>query len=334
MRTRLVPLFTLLFLLISSPLVAAQTPAPATPPALCVATPAAETAASPLPPPSPYQGEGSFPLVITDDLGREVRIERPPTRIVSIAPSNTEVLYALGLADRVVGVDSYSNYPPEAAEKPQVGEYIAPDLERIVAAEPDLILATAAHRETVLPELETLRLPTVVIEPLNLDEVFASIELVGEITGESARAREVVCSLQTRVNAVEAAVAGAPSTRVFFELSPDLFTTGPGSFIDDLITRAGGANIAAGVGEMWPQLSAEAVVTADPEVIILADHEAGITPEQVVARPGWQGISAVAQRRIVPIVSDLVARPGPRVVEGLEAIAAALHPDRFPEADS
>ena len=315
MRTRLVSMFTLLFLLVLSPLVAAQTPT-AERPIACAATPAAVAEA--------------FPLVVTDDLGREVRIERPPARIVSIAPSNTEVLYALGLVDRVVGVDSYSNYPPEATEKPQVGDYIAPDLERIVAAEPDLILATAAHRETVLPELERLGLPAVVIEPLNLDEVFASIELVGDITGESDRAQDVVCSLQTRVDAVAAAVAGAPPTRIFFELSPDLFTAGPGSFVDDLITRAGGTNIAADAGEMWPQLSAEAVVSADPEVILLADHEAGITPEQVAARPGWQGISAVEQDRIVSIVSDLVARPGPRVVDGLEAIAAALHPDRFP----
>jgi iron complex transport system substrate-binding protein len=318
-RARVVAVLALLFLPVSSPLVAAQTPAPATLVA-CTATPAAERPA--------------FPLVVTDDAGREVRIAQPPARIVSIAPSNTEVLYALGLEDRVVGVDSYSNYPPAATEKPQVGDYIAPDLERIVAAEPDLVLATAVHLERVVPQLETLGLPTAVLEPLNLDEVLASIELVGEMSGESARARDLVCSLQSRVDAVETAVAGAAPTRVFFELSPDLFTAGPGSYIDDLGNRAGGANVAAAAGEMWPQLSAEAVVSADPEVIVLMDHEAGITPEIVAARPGWQGMSAVEDGRIVPILSDLVARPGPRVVDGLEAIAVALHPDRFPEAAS
>ncbi len=118
-----------------------------------------------------------------------MKIEQPPERIVSIAPSNTEILFALGLEDRVVAVDSFSNYPPEAAEKPQVGDYLEPDLERVVAAEPDLILATDVHLGTVLPELETLDLPAVVVEPANLDEVFASILQVGTIAGEPARAR-------------------------------------------------------------------------------------------------------------------------------------------------
>jgi iron complex transport system substrate-binding protein len=158
--------------------------------------------------------------------------------------------------------------------------------------------------------------------------------LVGTITDMSSRAQQVVCELQARVDAVTDAVAGAPRPRVFFELSPDLYTAGPGSFVDDLISRAGGDNVAAGAAELWPQLSAEAVVSADPEVILLADHEAGITAEQVAARPGWQQMSAVQQGRIVSLNADLVARPGPRVVDGLEAIAAALHPDLLPESGS
>jgi iron complex transport system substrate-binding protein len=320
-RARVISVFALLFVLLPAPLAVAQVATPGIPAATaCAATPAATALA--------------FPLAVTDDVGREVQIAQPATRIVSIAPSNTEILFALGLEERIVGVDSFSNYPPAAAQKPQVGEYIAPDLERIVAAEPDLVLATGVHLETVLPALENLGLPVIVTEPVDLDGVLADIALLGNVTGESARARDLVCSLQTRVAAVAAAVAGAPPTSVFFELSPDLFTAGPGSFGDDLITRAGGANIAADAAQMWPQLSAEAVITANPEVILIVDHEAGITPELVAARPGWQGISAVEQRRIVPIVSDLVARPGPRVVDGLEAIAAALHPDQFPEANS
>ncbi len=138
--------------------------------------------------------------------------------------------------------------------------------------------------------------------------------------------------MQARVDAVTAAVAGAPRTSVFFELDPGLFTVGPGTFVADVIDRAGGDNIAADAAEMWPQLSAEAVVSANPDVILLVDEVAGVTPEQVAARPGWQGIAAVEQDRVVPIDPDLVARPGPRVVDGLEAVAAALHPDRFPEA--
>jgi iron complex transport system substrate-binding protein len=321
-RTRDLSLFAIVTLLLHLLPGAADVSAQATPVAVtCAATPlAAEPTA--------------FPLTITDDAGRQVTIERLPTRIVSIAPSNTEVLFALGLDERIVGVDSFSTYPPEAGEKPQVGSYLEPDLERVAAAEPDLILATEAHAGTVLPELDALGLPTVVIEPKDLDEVFSGMLLVGTITDESTRAQQVVCALQARVDAVVDTVADAPRPRVFFELSPDLYTAGPGSYIDDLITRAGGVNVAAGAAEMWPQLSAEAVVSADPEVILLADHEAGITAEQVAARPGWQEMSAVRQGRIVTLTSDLVARPGPRVVDGLEAIAAALHPDLFPESGS
>lgn len=298
---------TLSLLFQSSSAIAQATPVPFA----CAATPTATLA---------------FPLTITDDAGREVTIARPPERIISIAPSNTEILFALGLGDRVVGVDSYSNYPPEATEKPQVGDYVDPDLESIVAADPDLILATEAHLAIVLPELETLGLPTVVVEPKDLDEVFNGIALVGQITGESAAAQNLVCSLQARVAAVSEAIAGAPRPRVFFELSPDLYTAGPGSFVDDILTRAGGENIASDAAEMWPQLSLEALVSADPEVILLADHEAGVTAEQVAARPGWQGVSAVESGRIVSLDADLVARPGPRVVDGLETVAAALHP--------
>ena len=139
--------------------------------------------------------------------------------------------------------------PLEAGQKPQVGSYLEPDLERVVAAEPDLILATEAHVGTVLPELDALGLPTVVIEPTDLDEVFSGMLLVGTITDMSSRAQQVVCELQARVDAVTDAVAGAPRPRVFFELSPDLYTAGPGSFVDDLISRAGGDNVAAGAAE-------------------------------------------------------------------------------------
>ncbi|MDF3018322.1 MAG: periplasmic binding protein [Thermomicrobiales bacterium] len=322
MRTRRISLFAFVVLLLATLPGAADASAQATPIAVtCVATPLATEPTA-------------FPLTITDDAGRQVTIERSPTRIVSIAPSNTEMLFALGLDERIAGVDSYSTYPPEATQKPQVGTYLEPDLERVVAAEPDLILATEAHLGTVLPELDALGLPTMVIEPMNLDEVFSGMLLLGTITGVSPRAQQVVCELQERVDAVTDAIAGAPRSRVFFELSPDLYTAGPGSYVDDLISRAGGENVAAGAAELWPQLSAEAVVTADPEVILLADHEAGITAEQVAARPGWQEVSAVQQGRIVSLDADLVARPGPRVVDGLEAIAAALHPDLLPEAGS
>lgn len=278
-------------------------------------------------PPAP----SSFPLTETDDLGRAVALAARPERIVSLAPSNTEILFALGAADRVVGVDAASDFPPEVAEKPDVGDYVAPDPERVVAVEPDLVLASGLHAETVVPALEALDLTVAVIDPPNLEATLASIERVGRMTGTPGAA-EVACRLRERVAVVEATVAGAPEPRVFFELSPDLYTAGPDSFVDDLIARAGGANVAADADQPWPQLSAEAVVAADPEVIILADHEAGVDAAAVAARPGWSLLAAVEAGRVVEIEPDLALRPGPRVVDGLEEIARALHPDRFPDA--
>jgi iron complex transport system substrate-binding protein len=288
-------------------------------PGACVATPSTDLA-------TPV----AFPLMITDDMGRQVTFATPPQRIVSIAPSNTEVVFALGLGDTVVGVDQYSDYPPEAQQKLQLGGYVDPNLEQIVAAAPDLVLATDVHEATIIPELDALGVTSVMIDPKNLDDVLDSITLIGTITGEEARAARLVCDLHRRVDDVEARIAGAPHPRVFFELSPELYTAGPGSFIDDLLTRAGGDNVAAGAREPWPQLSTEAVLAADPEVILLVDHEAGVTPEAVRARPGWQAMSAVEHDRIVTIDAALTNRPGPRVVDGLEEIARILHPDRFP----
>ena len=272
----------------------------------------------------------TFPLTVTDDMGRHVALATRPQRIVSIAPSNTEVVFALGLEDKVVGVDQYSDYPPEAQQKPQLGGYVDPNLEQIVAVAPDVVLATDVHEATIVPELDALGVTTVVIDPKNLDDVLDSITLIGTITGEEARAAQLVCDLYRRVDDVETRIAGAPRPRVFFELSPELYTAGPGSFIDDLLTRAGGDNVAAGAREPWPQLSTEAVLAADPEVILLADHEAGVTPEGMRTRPGWQAMSAVEHGRIVTIDPALTNRPGPRVVDGLEEIARILHPDRFP----
>ncbi len=316
-------LLLLLAALLSAPVVPAGSAAQATPvPAACAAGAAATPVAA------------SFPLTITDALGRSVTFERAPERIVSIIPSNTEVLFALGLGDRVVAVDAFSDFPPEAAEKPRVGDYLNPDIEGMVGAEPDVVLAAASHDATVLPALERVGVPVVAIEPESVEGVLASIDLIGRIAGVPDRAAAVSCDLATRIAAVEAAVAGAERPRVFFEISSDLFTAGPGSYIDDLIVRAGGANIAADADTAWPQLSAEAVVAADPEVILLVNDVPGATADAVAARPGWADVSAVQSGRVVVLDADPVVRPGPRLADGLEAMARAIHPDRFSEQDS
>ena len=269
-------------------------------------------------------------LTITDDAARQVTIAKPPTRIVSIAPSNTEILFALGLADRIVAVDQFSNYPPEAKQKPNVGSYMKPNLEALVAANPDLVVATAIHAKTVIPELEARNITVVAIDPKTIDDTYSRIQLLGKITGQDAQAERIVGEMRERMNATMAKVKDAPKRRVFFELSPELYTAGPGTFVHDLIERSAGVNVAADAGQQWPQLSQEVLVQKDPEIILLADEVAGESPAKVKARPAWEKIAAVRGDRIVAIDPDIANRPGPRLADGLEAVARAVHPERFP----
>jgi iron complex transport system substrate-binding protein len=283
-----------------------------------------------VPQPTAAPAASSFPLTFTDDAGRKVTLAKEPRRIISLASSNTEILFALGLGDRVVGVDQYSDYPDAAKEKPKVGSFVQPDMEKILALEPDLVLATEMHLQTVVPELERRGLTTMVVNPKGVMAVLQDIRLVGRTTGRRDEAEKLAGSMETRIASVEARTKGTTPVRTFFELSPDLHTAGPGSFVDDMIRLAGGSNVAAGAGKEWPQLSQEALLLADPEVILLADHgsSGGQSPQSVAARPGWQQVTAVKTGRVFEIDPDLTNRAGPRVVDGLEMIADRLHPSK------
>jgi len=273
----------------------------------------------------------SYPLTITDDAGRAVIVARRPQRIVSLAPSNTELLFALGLADRVVGVDKYSNYPPEAARKPQISDYSSTNLEQVLATEPDLILAAGITSRDVIASFEGRGLAVVVLNPPTLDGVFGDISLLGQVADVNGDAAKVRGDLESRLATLTARLATASTKpRVFFELdATQFFTVGPKSFIDDLITRAGGANIAAAATTAYPKLSAEQIIAKDPEVIVLSDEGFGATVASVGTRPGWAGISAVKGGRVVAIDPDLTNRPGPRVLDALEQLARAIHPELF-----
>jgi iron complex transport system substrate-binding protein len=270
------------------------------------------------------------PLTVRDDADREVTFSGPPERIVSAAPSATELAFAVGLGDAVVAVDKFSNYPPEAASRTSIGSYVEPDLETIVGARPDLVLLTDVHLAEVLPALEQRGIRTLVLSAKSIEGVYLNLLLLGRVSGEPETAEALVDELRARVTRVEAAVAGATPVRTFYELDETLFTAGPGTFIDDVIRRAGGVNIAASASTDFPQLSAEEVVASDPEVIILADEVAGVTPEAVRARQGWSHVSAVVNDRITVIDPDIASRPGPRIVEAIEQIARILHPDLAP----
>jgi iron complex transport system substrate-binding protein len=307
-----------LSLLVLLALFVASCGSPPAPPANPTAAAAAATSTMP-----------AFPLTITDDSGQQVVIAKMPERIVSISPSNTEILFALGLGPKVVAVDQFSDFPAEAKEKTQLGSYISPDIEQIVAATPDLVLGTEVHAREIAPTLRGHNLTVVVIDPKNLDQVLDRIILIGRITGQTESATALARDLQQRVTKVGDAVNGAPTPRVFVEISPQFHSPGANTFVDDLIRRAGGENIAADAPTQWPQLSQEVIVEKNPDVIILSHDAEGTNPESVKGRPGWGQISAVTQGRIVAIDPDLMNRPGPRLVDGLEAIARLLHPDRM-----
>jgi iron complex transport system substrate-binding protein len=277
---------------------------------------------------------GFEPGTYTDDLGRGVTIGEVPQRIVCFGPSITEVVFALGLGEKVVGVDDYSDYPAEALDLPKVGSSFAPSLESLVGLSPDLVL-TLEH-EQFNSELETMGINYFVWSPQDIDGILANIETLGAITDSVAEAEVLVDDMTERIDDVVGRVAGAEPVSVFFIIDatdPTLpWTAGPGSFIDALITMAGGVNVAHDAPVEWAQFSIEEVVSADPDVIIVQTMFGGIPTisiEELQAHPIWGEIGAVSQGNIYLVDGDLVSRSGPRIVEGLEALATALHPELF-----
>jgi iron complex transport system substrate-binding protein len=275
------------------------------------------------------------PGTYTDDMGRGVTINEIPQRIVSHVPSITEMLFALGLGERVVGVSDYCDYPEEARSKTSVGNYFNPSIENIVALEPDLVL-TDGHSEGII-QLDELEPPInyMVIDPKYIDGVFEDLELLGKVTGTEDEAEELIESMQDSIANVLALVEGSPRPKVLYIIdATDLtfpWTAGQGSFIDAFITMAGGGNIAARAQGAWVQLSLEEIVDADPEIIILpAKHGTAFTsPETLMEHPVWQGTTAVKEGGIFIIDDDLVSRSGPRIIQGLEELARIIHPELF-----
>jgi len=283
----------------------------------------------------PAGGE-AFPLEIVDQAGRAVRVEKLPEKIISLAPSNTEILYALGLEDRLVGVTEYCDYPEAARQKPKVGGYSTVDIEKVVDAEPDLIFATNIHKDEVTPRLEGLGLTVVTLDPTNVEEVMEAINLMGRVTGKGEAASHITAEMEGRVKAITdktAALAEEQRPRVFYVLWHDpLMTVGKVTRIHELIHMAGGINIAQDLTEEYPKISMEAVIMADPQVIIAGGgHGSGqdIPVQFALTEPRLAEVEARLYNRVYEIDSDLTSRPGPRVVEGLEQLAEFIHPELF-----
>ncbi len=271
-----------------------------------------------------------------DDAGRKIFVADPPTRIVSLAPSVTEMLFAIGAGERVVGVTSFCNYPPEAQAKPKVGGAF-PNLEVVLSLKPTLVLAPRDFiRPDMVAKLDQLKIPLFILETNNIEDVLRHIQTVGRMLGRSEQSDAVAGDLRRRVADVKTRTAGAARPRVFYVLNSDpLMTAGPGSFIHQLIELAGGTNVAADAPVAYPRLSLEEVIRQDPQVILFpVGDEEGIPNEEQQRWLRWPTLAAVKQNRFVRIPSVLLDRPGPRVVDGLEQLARELHPDLFPPGGS
>jgi iron complex transport system substrate-binding protein len=271
-------------------------------------------------------------LRMKDEVGREVTFPFPPGRIVSLAPNITEILFDLGLDEEIVGVSIHCNYPEKAKTKVRVGSYISVDFERILFLKPDLIIATGAgNTREMVERLEKLGFPTYVIFPKNLGDILKSILHLGRVVNREKEASRVVQEMNQRSQRVVERAKGLPRPRVFLQIGEaPLVTVGKGSFADDILQLAGGENIASTEKEMYPRLGIEEILKRAPEVILISSmNPKGDYGKVLQDWSRWKMIPAVKNGRIHLINSDLIDRPSPRIIEGLEEIARLLHPERF-----
>jgi iron complex transport system substrate-binding protein len=292
--------------------------------------------ATPAPTQPPAATATATPLTLTDGLGRQVTLAGPAQRIVTLAPSNTEILFALGAGRQMAGRDELSTYPPEAQDVASIGStYGALNTEVIVSLKPDLVLLAEVNTPENVKTLEDLGLNVYYLSnPTDFEGLYANLLTVGQLAGRTAEAEALAAELRGRVDAVLAktqAVTERP--KVFYEIDATdptkPFTVGPGTFMDTLLTLAGGENVGAALASPYPQISSEELVKQNPALILLGDAAYGVTPESVAARPGWEALAAVQNNQIVAFDDNLVSRPGPRLVEGLETLARLLHPELF-----
>ena len=275
----------------------------------------------------------SYPLTIKDDSGTEVTIPAKPQRIISFVPSSTETLFALGLEGSVVGVTKWDDYPQDVQQKVEYvfDDAMNPNVEQILKLNPDLIILGSQDAQTV-EALRQLGIPVVKYDPQSLEATYQTIESFGVITDTSVQAQEIVTGMRTKEAAIEEKVATVKEEdriRVWIEVSEDLYTPGQGTFMDELVTKAGGVNIAHDV-QGWAQFSSEQVVAQDPQVIFTTyGYYIQGAPDKVKARSGWGNIDAVKNNRVYDLDSNLVNRPGPRIIDGMESMAKQLYPELF-----
>jgi iron complex transport system substrate-binding protein len=262
--------------------------------------------------------------VFVDEVGRQVKVPEPPSRIISLSPSITEILFSLGLEERIVGVSDHSDFPPQALSKPRVGSYINPSVERTISLNPDLILATAAgNPREFVDRMESLGLSVYTVFPKDFDGILRSISHIAMVTGRERYGAKVIGEMGRRKGRILQLTRGQNKPKVFFQIgTAPLVTVGKGSFADDLISLGGGWNI------MYPRYSIEEVLVKAPDIIIITSmNPKGDSQKLAKQWNRWRTIPAVKQGRVFVIDSDLVDLPSPRIIDGLEIIAGILHPE-------
>lgn len=269
---------------------------------------------------------GSFPVQVIDDAGRRVRIDRVPERIISLAPSNTELLFALGAGERLVGVTRYCNYPPAAARVARVGD-VNLNFEEIVGLRPDLIIAVGSMQGDSIDRLEKLGCKVIVLEARRVADVPRHLRLLGRAMGLATQAETQARSFENRIAAVTARVKrSSAQPRVFVEIwNQPLISVGPGTYLNELIEMAGGASISSDCSTQWPHFSEEMVIQRNPEVVILTCFNRA----EVMKRESWKGLSAMKTGRVYEVNPDIYVRPTPRLADGLEQLARWLHPEIY-----
>jgi iron complex transport system substrate-binding protein len=271
---------------------------------------------------------------VTDQLGRMVSLPDDPKRVVSLAPSITEIIYGLGQEHRLAGVTRFSDFPPEAAKLPKVGSFVRLDLERIVALKPDLCLSTKdGNPRAVVERLESFQIPVYVVNPRDLDSVMETVVEIGALLNAGKKAKTLVQHMRSRIQQVKCLVAKASNKpRVFYQVGIfPIVSAGSDTFIHELILLAGGKNLAAGL-TAYPRFSREQVLALSPEVFIITSMARGEVFERVKKEwSRWTGIPAVRNQRIFLVDSSLFDRPTPRLLDGLELLVRLIHPELFEE---
>ena len=289
----------------------------------CAVQPPAEPAPTPA-------NLAAWPRTLTDDEGTTIELAEPPERVISLSPANTEIAFALGAGDRLVGGTDFDDYPSEAAALPDVATFTGVLLEQAVALEPDLVLA-AGNNFTPPDDIERMRelgLTVLVVYAETVDEVLSDIALVGQALGADEQAADILSGMQARLAEVQAAVESVPERpRVFYQIGsvPEIYAPAPDSFIADMVALGGGEPITTTDPAVF-SISVERLVELDPEVIVLGDAAYGVCPAEVRTRPGWESMTAVQADALRPVDDVIITRPGPRLAEGLAALALAIHP--------